>query len=105
MLDQAASGSPAGPQQRQAMNAGMRMKNETNSSKTGVNALFLKNEMAPNGPKLVSQPTMASNGFTTYNGLKRSHNVQLFSAKELNWIKTFNLSSNEKNFRFRCRQD
>ena len=38
------------------MNAGMRMKNETNSSKTGVNALFLKNEMAPNGPKLVSQP-------------------------------------------------
>ena len=81
------------------------MKNETNSSKTGVNALFLKNEMAPNGPKLVSQPTLASNGFTTYNGLKRSHNVQLFSAKELNWIKTFNLSSNEKFFRFRCRQD
>ena len=58
-------------------------------------------QAAPSGPKLVSQPTMASNGFTTYNGLKRSHNLQLFLAKELNWIKTFNLSSNEKFFRFR----
>ena len=59
--------------------------------------------LAPNWSHNLQWPQMVHN--TTYNGLKRSHNVQLFSAKELNWIKTFNLSSNEKIFRFRCRQD
>ena len=64
-----------------------------------------RSKMAQNGPKLVSQPIMVSNGFTTYNGLKRSHNLQLYSTKEQNWIKTFNLSSNEIFFGFRGRRD
>ena len=53
----------------------------------------------------LSQLIMASNGFITYKGLKRSQNLQLYSTKEQKWIKTFNLSSNEILFRFRGRPD